>query len=180
VVLSLSTGVRTEEIRALGWSEVDTGADTIDVWCSVRDGGETKTRKSRRTLGLSREATEALRRHRALQARDRFRAGELWQENGLVFATRIGTPVERHNVLRGFRRIAKEAGLDPMAWTPRELRHMLVSLLSDAGVSSEEISLLVGHDGTEATERVYRHQLRPVRRSAAEAMGRLLAEAEAG
>jgi len=49
-----------------------------------------------------------------------------------------------------------------------------VSLLSDHGVSIEEISLLVGHDGTDTTERVYRHQLRSVRRSAAKAMDNIL------
>ena len=35
-----------------------------------------------------------------------------------------------------------------------------MSLLSDAGVPSEEISRLMGHSGK--TELVYRHQLRPV------------------
>ncbi|WP_344161232.1 tyrosine-type recombinase/integrase [Nocardiopsis rhodophaea] len=62
------------------------------------------------------------------------------------------------------------SGLPPEEWTARELRHTFVSLLSDHGVSIEEISLLVGHDETDTTERVYRHQLRPVRRSAATAM----------
>ncbi|OKI13131.1 hypothetical protein A6A08_16780 [Nocardiopsis sp. TSRI0078] len=59
-------------------------------------------------------------------------------------------------------------------WTAHGLRHTLVSLLSDHGVSIEEISLLVGHDGTDTAERVYRHQLRPIRRSAAKAMDEVL------
>ncbi|MET9023835.1 hypothetical protein ABZV93_28055 [Actinopolymorpha sp. NPDC004070] len=33
-----------------------------------------------------------------------------------------------------FRQIVKAAGLPPTEWTPRELRHSFVSLLSDAGV----------------------------------------------
>ena len=49
-----------------------------------------------------------------------------------------------------------------------------MSLLSDHEVSIEEISLLVGHNGTDTTERVYRRQLRPVRRSAATAMNEIL------
>lgn len=61
----------------------------------------------------------------------------------------------------------RKAGLNGKEWTARELRHTLVSLLSDHGVSIEEISLLVGHNGADNTERVYRSQLRPVRRSAA-------------
>jgi len=54
------------------------------------------------------------------------------------------------------------AGLDPADWTPRELRHSFVSLLSDHGTSIEKIADLVGHSGTTVTETVYRHQLRPV------------------
>ncbi len=49
-----------------------------------------------------------------------------------------------------------------------------MSQLSNHGVSIEEISLLVGHDGTDTTERVYRRQLRPVRRFAAKAMDDIL------
>ena len=66
------------------------------------------------------------------------------------------------NVLRAFRPIIKKAGLDPAAWTPRELRHSFVSLLSSNGVSIEDIADLCGHSGTTITESVYRHQLRPV------------------
>jgi integrase len=56
----------------------------------------------------------------------------------------------------------ERAGLDPSEWTPRELRHSFVSLLSDHGVPIEQIADLVGHRGTSVTEKVYRHQLRPV------------------
>jgi hypothetical protein len=30
-------------------------------------------------------------------------AGELWQEHGLVFASRVGTPLSANNVIRAFR-----------------------------------------------------------------------------
>ena len=45
-VLSLLTGVRTEEARALQWSEVDLDAGTVAVYRSVRAKGDTKTRRS--------------------------------------------------------------------------------------------------------------------------------------
>ena len=52
IVLSLLTGVRTEELRALTWDHLDVEADppTIMVRPSVGRGGETKTPRSRRTL----------------------------------------------------------------------------------------------------------------------------------
>ena len=54
-----------------------------------------------------------------------------------MFASEVGTELDRHNVLRGFRRILEAAGLNPQDWTPRELRHSFVSLLSDAKVPIE-------------------------------------------
>ncbi|HKG48958.1 MAG TPA: tyrosine-type recombinase/integrase, partial [Actinomycetales bacterium] len=63
--------------------------------------------------------------------------------------------------------------VDPRDWTPRELRHSFVSLLSDSGVPLEEISRLVGHRSTAVTELVYRQQIRPVVQSGAVVMDRL-------
>jgi integrase len=72
-----------------------------------------------------------------------------------------------------FRKITAAAGLDPAEWTPRELRHSFVSLLSDAGVPVEKIARLVGHTGTATTELVYRKQIRPVVAGGAAVMDQL-------
>lgn len=60
------------------------------------------------------------------------------------------------------RALCNEAGLDPNEWTPREMRHSFVSLMSEAGVPLEAIARVVGHSSTKVTELVYREQLRPV------------------
>ena len=46
VVVSLLTGARTEELRALTWSHTDLDGEppTSQLWRSVREGGDTKTR----------------------------------------------------------------------------------------------------------------------------------------
>jgi integrase len=184
LVLSLLTGARTEELRALTWDHVDLDGrpdaepplpPSVQVWHSVRAGGDTKTRKSRRTLALPLRCVTALRLHRQLQDQDRAEAGTDWHSTGLVFASSIGTPLDAANVRRAFRRVVAKAGLDPAAWTPRELRHSFVSVLSDSGVSLEDIADLCGHSGTTVTEKVYRHQLRPVLLTGAEAMDRIFA-----
>jgi len=183
VVVSLLTGARTEELRALTWDHVDlTGKPDdnspvpphIAVWRSVRAGADTKTRKSRRTLALPRRCVTALEAQRRQQDQDRIMAGSQWQEHGLVFASRVGTPLDPSHVRREFRRaIRHAAGLDAAQWTPRELRHSFVSLLSDSGVPLEEISRLVGHSSTAVTELVYRKQIRPVLQRGATAMDRI-------
>lgn len=175
IVLSVLTGARTEELRALHWREVDLDGQpgatppvpaSISVYRSVRAGGDTKTVRSRRRLATPRRCVDALRRHR-----DRLPYPP--EPDALVFATSNGTQLDRHNVLRAFRRVVDGAGLDATAWTPRELRHSFVSLLSASGVRIEDISRLVGHSGTAVTEKVYRHQLHAVLNEGTTAMDAL-------
>lgn len=192
IVLSLLIGIRTEELRELRWThvvafvaersawvsveEVGWGHErfAVYVWRSVRAGGKTKTKKSRRSLTLPRRCVEALRFQWELQERQRAAAGERWQENGLVIASAVGTPRNANNVIRSFRAIlAKAEGLAPAEWTPRELRHSFVSIMSAAGVSIEDIARLAGHKSSEVTETVYRHQILPTLTAGAETMDEL-------
>ena len=171
-VLLVMTGLRTEELRALQWSEVDLDIGTVAVYRAARVTGDMKTRKSRRMLGLPQLAVAALREHRKCQAADRLKAGALWQDHDLVFASSIGTPLDRHNVLREFKKVTEAAGLGA-DWVPRELRHTFVSLLSSDGMPIEDIADLVGHKGTMTTETVYRKVIVPELRRGAEVMDRL-------
>jgi integrase len=175
IVLSLLTGARTEELRPLTWAHVDLDGDppSIRVWRSVRAGGETKTKRSRRTLALPHRCVDVLRDHQEQQEEIRQDAGDQWQDNDLVFPTRVGTQADASHVRRSFRNIVAAAGLNPDDWTPRELRHSFVSLLSDAGLPNEQISRLGGHSGTATTETVYRRQNRPVIVHGADVMDRI-------
>ena len=96
----------------------------------------------------------------------------LWQDHDLVLASAVGTPLDRHNVLREFRKITQAAGLGT-DWVPREMRHTFVSLLSSNGTALEDIADLVGHRGTATTETVYRKVIVPELRRGAEVMDRL-------
>jgi integrase len=58
ITLSLLTGVRSEEARALTWEHVDLKAGTVSVWRSVRAYGETKTERSRRDPEAARGCCE--------------------------------------------------------------------------------------------------------------------------
>jgi integrase len=170
--VAVCTGVRTEEARALRWQHVDFGDPgsaplrpaSVAVWRSVRARGDTKTTKSRRTLGLPQVAVTAL---QALYEETAAEPGDL------VFSTTAGQALDAANVRRSFRAVCKSAGIGP-DWTPRELRHTFVSIMSDSDVAAEEIARLVGHASSKVTETVYRHQLRPVMTTGAEKMDALL------
>src|SRR6185312_291492 len=113
VVLALLTGARTEELRALTWDHVflkgEPDADPpippyIAVWRSVRAGGDTKTRKSRRTLALPARCVQAFEQQRADLDHARRVAGNRWRELGVVFASSTGAELDAANVRRAFRR----------------------------------------------------------------------------
>lgn len=106
LVLSLLSGVRTEEARPLTRDHVflETDDDTpphVAVWRSVRKHGETKTRKSRRTIALPRQVVDVLEEHKR------------WQKPGRVFTTRSGEPLDAANVRRDFKAIVKKGGAGP-------------------------------------------------------------------
>jgi integrase len=184
IVLSLLAGIRTEEARALRWQHVNLDGDPaarppvpphVAVWRSVRVHSDTKTERSRRTLGLPAAAVQALHAWSGSQAGERLAAGDDWQDTGLVFTTRHGAALDAANVRKMFKRVCTAASIGD-GWTPRELRTSFVSLLSHHGVSIEEIARLVGHASTRTTEVVYRRELRPVITTGAEIMDELFKE----
>ncbi|MEV4080652.1 tyrosine-type recombinase/integrase [Nonomuraea fuscirosea] len=189
IVTSLLTGARTEEMRDLRWDHVVAFDQARQAWCpvteagwahkqfavyvwrSIRRSGDTKTSKSRRSLRIPTRcvlALQALMRDQAHQ----YGPGGLSERR--VFGTRNGTAMTAENVRRDFRLAIKNAeGIEPGQWTPRELRHSFVSLLSAHDVPIEHISRLVGHTNTVVTETVYRKQIRPVMQEGATVMDKI-------
>jgi integrase len=91
IVLSLLTGARTEELRALTWDHVDLIGRPDDnppvpphvaVWRSVRTGGDTKTRKSRRTIALAKRCVDALNWQRESRPRTARKPGHSGRNTG--------------------------------------------------------------------------------------------------
>ena len=161
----------------LTWDQVDLERKPTDRRGGLAlgaGGGDTKTRSSAGPLscrsGRPRPSGCTGRAQRHVQ----LAAGDRWQGAGLAFCTSVGTALDAANVRRSFRRVAAAAGLDAQAWTPRELRHSFVLLLSSTGMSIEDISHLVGHASSRVTELVYRKELRPVLTRGASATGRPL------
>jgi integrase len=196
IALSVFTGVRTEEARPLKWGHThlnplagqlctcgeqhrETVAPHVEVWRSVRNKGETKTPKSRRTIALPRQVVTVLTAVRASAEIDAEDAGRVLRPESYVFASEAGTVRDAANVRRDFRKIVKAAGIEGQ-WTPREFRHTFVSLMSYAGVREELIADLVGHQRTSTTRTIYRHQLRPVITAGAEALDDLFDSGQFG
>ena len=170
IAVSVTMGIRTEEVRALRWDHVDLGdpeagvPGSIAVWRWVPIGDDTKTPRSRRTLRMPEFTAQVLLEWKAAQETG---------HGGLVFGTRNGTVMSAGNVRRDFKKAVKAAKITG-SWTPQELRHSFVSMMSEQGVTLEQIAPLTGHSSTRTIEAVYRKELRPVLATGAEAMDRAL------
>ena len=84
----------------------------------MRDRGETKTKRSRRTLALPHLAAEALGALCGSQAHERALAGQRWQDTGLVFTTHRGTALDAGNVRKMFKRVCIAAEVAAWPGTP--------------------------------------------------------------
>ena len=180
----IRTGIRPGESFGLRWSDLDLGdRPTLSVNRAVQRSGagevifdEPKTKRSRRTIRLDADVASTL-----LDARDASQsaavdAGKVWSEDGLVFPSKTGTPLDRHSTRRAFKRIAKKARLGRMVPTgakrgPQErfdwdhslygLRHTAATLALAAGVHVQVVSANLGHKSTAFTMDVYCRDLLP-------------------
>ncbi|MFI6360645.1 tyrosine-type recombinase/integrase, partial [Streptomyces sp. NPDC050743] len=100
-------------------------------------------------------------------------AGERWQETGLVFTTRRGTPIEPRNLNRHFYPIRERLGLDVRF---HDHRHTCVTLLLGLGIPPYIVRDIVGHSALDVTMNIYAHADMTEKRAALDRLGSLLAD----
>ena len=180
--LMLSTGLRRGEALGLVWKDFDREAGVIRVLRQLkREGGslvttDTKTFRSRRALNLPEQMMTTLLAHEQRQRGERERRGARWSDNGFMFTTSRGSPIDQRNFYREFRRLCDQAELGH--WHPHELRHSAASLMLALGVKLHVASQVLGHSSIRMTSNVYAHLLEPDRHEAAVAIGAPLCESD--
>jgi integrase len=91
VLVALTTGMRSGELLALQWRDVDLTCGAIQIRANRTKAehgftdGPTKTKQSAARIIHSPTALEALKRQRVRVKEERLAAGERWQDNDLVF-----------------------------------------------------------------------------------------------
>ncbi len=120
---------------------------------------EPKTDYSRRTIGLTQVALEALHAHRARLAEERLRLGAAWDNSrDLVFPNAIGGLMIPDNLTkRSFKAILRRAELPDLRF--HDLRHTAATLLLARGVNVKLVSEMLGHSDVTTTLRIYGHVL---------------------
>ena len=179
-VLAVHTGMRQGELLALRWQDVDMENAVVSVRRTLtRSGGkvafsEPKTKKSRRSIRLAPQATEALRAHLERQLRDMEILGDRYRDQGLEFTTDTGAPINPSNLRqRSFAPLLKRAGLPHMRF--HDLRHTCATLLLSRGVHPKFVQELLGHATIAITLDTYSHVMPSMGDATAKAMEDALA-----
>jgi len=179
--VALALGVRQGEALGLRWEDVDLEAATLTIRKAMQrvhgklELVDPKTTKSRRTVALPHVAVDALRAHRVRQLEERLLAGSRWHDEGLVFSTTIGTPLDGRNVTRHFQKLLLGAGLPRQRF--HDLRHTCASLLLAQGVHPRVVMETLGHSQIKLTMDTYSHVIPQLQREAAGQMDALLSRA---
>ena len=174
--LAVHTGLRQGELLGLKWEDVDLESGSLHVkrtLTTARGGprlAAPKTKGSRRRVSLTEGAVDALRAHLARQLDEIDRAGSLWQENGLVFASETGDPLDRRDLTsRRFKPLLERAKL-PAKTRFHDLRHTCATLLLTKNVNPKVVSEMLGHSSISITLDTYSHVLPNMQDSAARAL----------
>ncbi len=95
-----------------------------------------------------------------------------WEDHGLVFPSRRGTPMEPDTLRRSWGDIRDRAGLGATRF--HDLRHTCVTLLLDLGAPPHVVQGIVGHSAIEVTMTIYAHVSLDEKRKALGKLGEAL------
>ena len=176
MTLALATGMRQGELLGVKWSDLDLDAGLARVRRQLgRDGAlaETKTGKGRRVIDIPASTVAVLREHKRKQNEERLLLGPEWQDQGLVFCTHQGKPLNWRNVTREYKALLKRASLQDLPF--HALRHTAATLLLLQGVHPKVVQERLGHATIAMTLDTYSHLIPSMGRDAADQLDALLA-----
>lgn len=185
-LLALGTGLRLGELLALRWEDVDLKPGNLTVrrgLCRVYDQEdgerktklifqESKTARSRRTIPIPANVLIALKKHKVCQNEERLFVGEAYEDQGLMFCTPLGSPIDPRNMARHFDGLLKKAGLPHIRF--HDLRHTFATLMLELGQSPKTVQEILGHSTISTTLDTYTHVGMDLKAQAMEKMNDVL------
>ena len=163
LLLALYTGLRKGELLALTWDDVDYRKKLLRV-NKNRTGSRKevtsqvltpKTNSSNRKIPLNDDVLAALKDEQKKQNEYGYLLGNGYDKtNNFIIRNILGQPYSNLSAInRVVNRLTDKAGLPHC--TIHGFRHSVASILDDNGVALQDISVLLGHESVQTTERIY-------------------------
>lgn len=165
--VAFSTGLRLGELLALKWSCIDFDNCTININKSVRretnlETGvsyltETtlKTQNSYELLDMPSFLISDLKKHQKSQQLEKIKAGNMYEDNNLVFCTALGKITDPRNLRKRYNTILKKAGIPHKKF--HAIRHTFATRLIESGKPLIEVKFLMRHKHLSTTADIYTH-----------------------
>jgi integrase len=171
VELTITTGLRSGEVRGLVWESIDLDGKRLFVEQQAtrrRDDDITKTENSVCTVPLPAYLIPELKRWKLacpVTARGLVFPGEPNEEGERG-------PIDADKLLRNIlRRALRRAGLPPLRF--HDMRHLAGTLMSEAGVPLKRAQEILGHADVRTTLAIYTHAIRRKHDDSADKMAEL-------
>lgn len=156
----LQTGIRIGELTGLRWEDVDFANRTIHIQRSVGynsktsqwDISATKTKAGNRTIPLTSEAIEILKRQKVKHSLLRVIPFE-WMEN--VFLTANGNPSHKSAYNTNLEHVCERIGLKHIS--VHILRHTFATRCIEGGMKPKTLQKILGHANVTTTLNLYVH-----------------------
>ncbi|MGI6384615.1 MAG: tyrosine-type recombinase/integrase [bacterium] len=166
--VAVTLGTRLGEMCGLRWKDISENILYIKQAVSRTKEGvhfkPPKSEKSKRQFKLTPPLIRILDEQRSAQEIRKSKSKD-WQNNGLVFCTKNGTPYRGENVRRRFKQIvadyneqAEENNLPPLPDIRlHDLRHTCASLAYQKTKDIKQVSDYLGHAQSSTTSNIYVH-----------------------
>ena len=168
----LSTGMRSGEIRALEWTDIDFNNKVIHVTGTLAElkgnvsKGAPKTRTSYRDIPMLNNVYNILKRTRKEQKTLKFKLGDKWKLlpnlKDLVFTNERGAHISGSWLGIEIRRVEEKiraAGHDFEHVYPHSFRHTFATRCIENGMPPQVLKTILGHSTLAMTMDLYSHVL---------------------
>jgi integrase len=167
--LALSAGLRSGELLALKWSDLQGNKLVIQHSLGYIKGeiiiSSPKTEKSIRRVTLAPDVLEVLEQHHIHQEAERAQQGKAWSDLGIVFSKQDGGYITPRRLATYWYDLLESAKVPHIRL--HDLRHMNVSIRRKMGQDAKQIADQVGHADPAFTMRLYTHLFQDDREEAA-------------
>lgn len=197
--IALNTGLRSGEILALTWSDIDLVSGALEVSAQydplTRTTKDPKTKSSYRTIALDKATVDWLAEWKDEQRRYFLSSKEPWNEDVPVVTNQLCTRPNIYNFLRAVKDYFIRLGLgrykEQIEWvdsrgiartkykgyvgpTMHSLRHTQATMLVAAGEDPKTVQARLGHSSILTTLQIYAEAVEEKDRGAAARVSKLL------
>ncbi len=174
--VALFTGIREGEILGLMWDCVNLNNGTMRIDKQLKKeqkkGGTfyfapPKNDKPR-TITIAPWVIDLLRAHKEKQEENRLNAGDVWEENGLVFPNEIGQYLSYRTVYDSFKRAVNKIDCPSVRF--HDLRHSYAVAAIRSGDDIKTVQENLGHATAAFTLDVYGHVTEQMKQDSAQRM----------